>query len=495
MSLPAWWSQTVLELAPLLPGLRVAFYASGGAPYHHAALVAHWGGVPHPLSAGAIRGGALGDFDVLIVPGGGLNGMSGLLAPLGADGAGAIRDWVEAGGMYVGSCAGAYLPARWPQGFAREHAAQQALNLLDVEMANASEAGLGGLDSPGVGVVQVAVQAPAHWLTDGLPERFQMVHYNGPCFLPPPEWAVTALIGTGSGSTESGGTGSGSTESGGTESGGTGAGFTPWERMLPTETLVAPLLAERLTSQGCSNVVAGSCGDGQVVLFGSHPEFGFDALQLGWGAAARMLGNALAYQATQRAARPPLPVSTPGALPATPLGALADDFARAGKRLAAFRPDADALVGAPGFLGRAPADLFSEALRLAAEVNGRVARALRQLAGAGPIPAHLSHWVSRVPEEGQDYGFVGLIQLAARLHALIDSAEQRQTQPPAAFPSPYGHWDQHPYHLLASSYLSAAGLSASAALASGTLIRLGGHDIELPHALTSPPHLIPQEQP
>ncbi|ULH13883.1 hypothetical protein MF271_00095 (plasmid) [Deinococcus sp. KNUC1210] len=85
--------------------------------------------------------------------------------------------------MYIGSCAGAYLPAHWPDSFAQQHRQQQALQLLDVPMANAADAGLGGLDSPGVGVVQ-AQRVPGHWLTVGLPDHFELVHYNGPCFLP-----------------------------------------------------------------------------------------------------------------------------------------------------------------------------------------------------------------------------------------------------------------------------------------------------------------------
>ena len=42
------------------------------------------------------------------MPGGGYLGMAGQLAPLGAAGCRAIREYVESGGMYIGSCAGAY---------------------------------------------------------------------------------------------------------------------------------------------------------------------------------------------------------------------------------------------------------------------------------------------------------------------------------------------------------------------------------------------------
>ncbi|GGR10595.1 BPL-N domain-containing protein [Deinococcus ruber] len=456
---PAWWTSVQQELAPLMPGLRVAFYASGGAPYHHAALVAHWGGVPVPLSADAIATGALAGFDVLIVPGGGLYGMSGLLEPLGNDGAARIRAWVEAGGLYIGSCAGAYLPAHWPESFAQQHPRQQALQLLDVPMANAADAGLGGLDSPGVGVVR-AQRVPEHWLTAGLPDHFEVVHYNGPCFLPTTATGVTRLVGYGS-------------------------AFTPWEH-AQTPDAPGEVLIDRLIRQGACNVVAGSCGEGTVVLFGSHPEFGFGAVQLGWGVAARMFGNALGYQARRVGAahaeeRHDLSKSGP-----TPdLPRLADDFLRASTRLAGHSlPDA-ALPGAPGFLGRTAPALAAESLAEASQLCHRIGVALHGLARASPVPDHLAHWLFSTPEGTQDYGFVGLAQLAAQIHHLIDLAQQR-LQHSADFTSPYGDWDQHPYHLLASSYLSAAGIAASAALATGTLISLGHYDLPSPYDLFSP---------
>ncbi|WP_407571955.1 hypothetical protein [Deinococcus altitudinis] len=462
---PAWWTEVQAGLKDTLPGLQVAFYASGGSAYHHAALVAHWGGVPVPLTAADISGGALRAFDVLIVPGGGLNGMGGLLRPLGRDGAAAIRGWVLAGGRYVGSCAGAYLPARWPDGFAREHADQQALQLLDLPIANASEEGLGGLDSPGVGVVEAQVQDAGHALSMGLPPRFPVVHYNGPCFLAPDAWSVTRLAGH-------------------------GEGFTPWERMLEG-TDPGPVLADALITQGASNVIAAPHGAGSVVLFGSHPEFGFSPLQLGWGVAARLFGNTLATAgALNRAGRQEsggkvnADLSPPPADPPDLLD-LADTFEQAASCLHLWRAVPGPLQTSPGFLGRTAAELWQGGLLEAAQLGQAVASALRGLARASPVPAGLRHWLDTPAPAGQDYGFVGLVQLAEQIHALLDRAESVRNAERPPLTSPYGDWPDHPCHLLVSSYLSAAGLMADAALATGTLIRLGRYDVQIPHPLFS----------
>src|SRR5690606_15787322 len=68
-----------------LPGLRAGVYGSGGAPWHHLALIAVNGGTPIVVRAEDISAGILSDLDVLIFPGGGALAMAGLLAPLGEE--------------------------------------------------------------------------------------------------------------------------------------------------------------------------------------------------------------------------------------------------------------------------------------------------------------------------------------------------------------------------------------------------------------------------
>lgn len=58
------------------------------------------------LNAEGIRGGILGDYDVLIQPGGSGGGQG---RHLGAEGREQIRDYLSDGGGYIGICAGTYL--------------------------------------------------------------------------------------------------------------------------------------------------------------------------------------------------------------------------------------------------------------------------------------------------------------------------------------------------------------------------------------------------
>ncbi|THF86036.1 hypothetical protein E7T09_12380 [Deinococcus sp. KSM4-11] len=449
---PAWWTALRAELAPVLPRLRVALYASGGSAYHHAALVAQWGGVPEPLTTAQIQAGDLAGYDVLVMPGGGLLGMGGLLAPLGEEGSRMIRDWVAGGGMYIGSCAGAYLPANVPASFAGQHPAIVPLHLLDVPLANGADGGLGGLDSPGVGVLHATVSAPAHWLTKSLPPHFEVMHYNGPCFTPMHGSDVTAV----------------------TRVEGTGTAFTPWERSLPGTT---PTLVDTLIETRAANVVAGAFGEGTVVLFGSHPEFGFDALQLGWGEAARLFGNALLHQAGRKRS---LPCEATGAALTVDLADVADALTTASERFQRLSTITPELSGAPVFLGQTAPDLWRAALSEAATLSADTATYLTSLTS---VPSACAAWIDSPAAPEQDYGFVGLRQLAAQILGLLDQAEEHLRSPPPPVTSPYGDWDRHPYHLLASSYLSAAGLTAAASLAAGTLGTLAGTDRLPPHPM------------
>ena len=455
---PTWWVDLQAELSPELSRLRVAVYASAGAPYHHAALVAQWGGLPEPLSAAQIQAGGLKDYDVLVMPGGGLLGMAGLLAPLGITGSQAIREWVAAGGMYIGSCAGAYLPATVPASFAAQHPAIGPLHLLDVPLANGADAGLGGLDSPGVGVLQAVVAAPTHWLTQGLPHRFEVVHYNGPCFTPLLHTDVTAV----------------------THVLGAGLAFTPWERSLPGD--AAPLV-ETLIADGAANVVTGPFGQGNVVLFGSHPEFGFDVLQLGWGVAARLFGNALRHQGAR--SRDSVLQQRDMSRVTLEVCPVADDLQRASQRFTDLVDRAPDLTGAPAFQGQQAPAIWKAALTEASALSADTAVFLRGL-NTGQVPSVCASWLDSSATPAQDYGFVGLRQLATHILSLLDQAEAHLRSPPKPSTSPYGDWDQHPYHLLASSYLSASGVTASASLVAGIIGTLSGTDCPPPHPMFSP---------
>src|SRR6266508_2146839 len=141
---------------------RIALYGGGGAPYHHAAVFARAGHevdfvFPVDILAGALRG-----FDAFVVPGGGYRAMLGQIEPLGARGARAIREYVEAAGMYIGCCAGSYCAAVAPRSFAEACPDQAEMSLLDAEVWNQADTEWLGLQSPGVGVLRARNAAPEH---------------------------------------------------------------------------------------------------------------------------------------------------------------------------------------------------------------------------------------------------------------------------------------------------------------------------------------------
>jgi hypothetical protein len=262
----SWWTDLARDLRDELAGLRVAVYGSGGSPYHHAALAASWGALPVALSADAIRRGTLSDVDVIVFPGGGARAMAGMLDPLGVEGAAAIREWVAAGGMYVGSCAGSFLPAIVGDAYWGAHPESRELHMVCARLANGSDSEWEGLTSPGVGALDMEVTRPGHWLARDLPERFRLVHYNGPMFLPQGPTGGDARLGS---------------VDGVARFVSRTPRFTPSEAFMAEDpSSVAAQVFDRGVAAGASTAIAAPYGEGVVVLYGSHPEFGFDAIQL-----------------------------------------------------------------------------------------------------------------------------------------------------------------------------------------------------------------------
>lgn len=473
-----WWRELQQEMQPVLKNLRVGVYGSGGAPFHHAGLVALWGGEPIIIDADAIQRGALEVVDVLVVPGGGMRAMEGLLAPLGIEGAAHVRRWVAEGGMYIGSCAGSFLPACVGQGYWDAHPGARELYMMPACLANSGESELEGLVSPGVGTVEVTVAASDHWLAEGLPARFELVHYNGPMFVlqadqaafhdevvpASPEGVVRFARAT--------------------------SDFTPSEQFLAAESPATNVFETCLTREAYTAITT-RYGSGIVVLFGSHPEFGFDVLQLGWGEGVRLFANALKQQASKRQQGRILETDTAASTtsipsPAATLRHAADqltDIARRYDALARTTPTAWLEPGhTPSFLGRSAEQLWTEGLKRAAEVSHATARYLRAL-----IDAHDENdlrraglWIDREGKAGQDFGFVGLRQLVAQIDQAVSVGERKLSEPPFAMQHAYDGFLDHPFHLLVGSYLSAAGLTAGAALSSTVIGSLVGYTGEAP---------------
>ena len=473
-----WWDEMATEMKSVLSRLNVGIYGGGGAPYHHAALVALWGGRPVMVDGEHIKAGALRQVDVMVFPGGGIRAMEGLLEPLGIEGAAELRRWVADGGMYIGTCAGSFLPACVGQAYWNAHPEARELCMVPAVLANSGESEPEALISPGVGVLQVEVTVPEHWLAQGLPQRFDVVHYNGPMFL------VDEQAGVPRHEAEP------TKPEGVVRFTGRTANFTPSEAFM-NHAYSGGTLFDSCVQRGAYSAITAQYGSGAVVLFGSHPEFGFDAMQLGWGISSRLFANALRHQATNR--RGSSPGQTVKAASSASGAALAEAATTASAKLAGLSGRFDALAHAahkewlipgeaPGFLGHSAEELWRESLSRAAEVSAAAARYLKRLTAESDSAAFAAvhKWIDHEARPGQDYGFVGLKQLVETLEQVVSRGEAKLHQPPFQMKHAYDGFFDHPYLLLAATYLSASGLVSSAALSCAVIGRLIGHDDEPP---------------
>lgn len=417
---------------------KIALYGAGGAPYHHAAIFARSGSDVDFVFPQDITAGALAGFDAFVMPGGGYRAMLGQIEPLGRDGARALREYVHSGGMYLGCCAGSYDAATVAKSFLALCPAQEEMCLLDATVWN--EGGEEwGLRSPGIGVLRAESVAPNHPVMAGMPPTFEIAHYNGPLFR-----GGTALARV-----------AGRTDR-----------FTAWEETLghsPKRTLVADAAAE-----GVANIVAGGAGDGRVVLFGSHPEFGFTITMEDEQPPARMLRNAVEWQlaATGAPERPEVELYShrhPGEeADADPdrVRALAADLRDRTARIRERGTDARWLepAHAMSFFGLPPHRIWAESLdaidRLSAEAERRA-------------PDTEPRALSFRPPAGWnlDGGYHGVVALLEQSVALLDrTLETWDFDAGDRTSDPYEHMETSPYHLVAGSYLSAAGRVAAATL-------------------------------
>jgi hypothetical protein len=83
----------------------------------------------HFVGEGDILAKALDPLDVLLMSGGDTFAMA---EGLGAEGSDKLRDFIERGGLYIGTCAGAYLPLRSSMDFLNQ------FNFINVKIANIS---------------------------------------------------------------------------------------------------------------------------------------------------------------------------------------------------------------------------------------------------------------------------------------------------------------------------------------------------------------------
>ena len=420
-----------------MPG-RIALYGAGGSPFHHAAVFARAGHDVEFVFPSDIRDGALAAFDAFVMPGGGYRAMFGQIEPLGTDGAAAIKRYVQDGGMYIGCCAGSYDAAKTAPSFVALCPAQPEMCLLDATVWN-EEGENWGLRSPGVGVLRARTAAADHPVMVGMPETFEIAHYNGPLFSGAQALARVAAP---------------------TDR------FTPAERFLgPAD---GPTLVEQAAEAGIANVVAGALGEGRVVLFGSHPEFGFSLTMEDEQEPTRMLRNAIDWQLAEcgAAERGEILLFTDRAQGDEADGAPArvvELVDRLCDRTAAVRarglgPKWLSPAYAMSYYGRSPSEIWQASLdsieRLGAEVERRAPEV---------DPRALTF---RPPAEWQlDGGYHGVVALLEQSVELLGQAlETWDFDPGEPSDDPYEHMSTNPYHLVAGSYLAAVGRVTAAML-------------------------------
>lgn len=132
------------------PSLRDRLQKEGGWSFVHL--------TPREVKTGALHTGA---YDIFIIPGGYAPNFA---AALGKEGGEKIRDFVQAGGGYVGICAGAYLGTSWGYELL-------PVNVMDIEHWNR-----GSTDACVLKTTESGRQIAA------LPEEFSIRYNNGPLF-------------------------------------------------------------------------------------------------------------------------------------------------------------------------------------------------------------------------------------------------------------------------------------------------------------------------
>lgn len=419
------------------PG-RIALYAGGGSPYHHAAAFVRAGHDIDFVFPVDILDGALASFDAFVMPGGGYRAMRGQLDPLGAEGARAIRTYVGEGGMYLGSCAGSYCAATVPASFMQVCPTQRDLCLLEAGIWNDGGEEWGGLQSPGVGVLRARTVKPDHPVMKGMPGHFEIAHYNGPFFRDGEALAVVE---------------------GGTEH------FTPAEQFLAQRS--GPTLVREAAQQGIPNIVTGSFGTGRVVLFGSHPEFGFTLSMMDQQEPTRMLLNAVEWQIEESrreyCPRAGLFTDTWPEPERDIVNSVLDLAYRVQERVEVLQgrsgePQWLRPAYAMSVFGLTPAVIWDRGLE-------EISRLAAEVALYAPLVGSQVLSFRPPPEWEIDGGYCGVLPLLEQADKMLAQALERwDVDLGSPLKEPYAFASSSPFHLVTGSYLAALGRVTSAAL-------------------------------
>ena len=468
-----------------LKPIRIAMYGGGGAPFNHARIFAELGFFVDFISPQEIKQGKLSEFDLFGMPGGGGIAMKGQLDPLGADGCKQIRDFVQDGGMYIGSCAGAFDAAIVSDSFTSICPQQRFLQLINSLVWNRNDTEWVGLDSPGVGVLESRNTQPDHPVMFGIPEKFQITHYNGPFFelqqgiLPDASDAIGL-----------------SAVDGFTDN------YTPSEYFLRFNEYDSSLshentLVHTAAQQSHYNIVAGYNRLGRVVLFGSHPEFGYNLTMDRWGLPARMLANAAFWQAghivethlLHRKQVRGVPHSYPLGTSLRRIAKACEQIMQAVEQIRQLDVTDQAWLAedhAMSTFGLSGREIWHQNLVAFDDIYRRMQDTIEQLDlvigqatsvlqdSENSEKAEGKHLLRdailgledaihyRTPEEwNQDFGYEGILQMLGRTERMLKSACQNNSMMFEKSTNPYAHFDTSPYQLVVGSYLAAIGVFAN----------------------------------
>jgi hypothetical protein len=239
---------------------------------------------------------------------------------------------------------------------------------------------------------------------------------------------------------------------------------------------------------------------GRVVLFGSHPEFGYNLLMDQWDVPARMLANAAFWQAshlaTPRGTERKAVQGTPYSIP---LGA---GLQRVADRLEGITATVNQLkqrsTKQAGWLsnelamstfGLSGTEIWQRNLDAFGEIAVALKQTIEQASATVREAANLEQsfrsqgngtiaWADALhdallgleeaihfrtpPEWNQDFGYEGVLQMLDRTESMLRKADANFDKSFEPSANPYQYFDTSPFQLAVGSYLAAIGVFGNA---------------------------------
>jgi len=261
-----------------LKSTRIALFADGGSPYPFADIFGTLGFSNYPLTCEDIRSGALGDYDLLVIPGGGRRSPLYQANVLGDKGREMIRAFVRKGGGLWGSCAGCINLITVPEAQSKRWEALYP-GLPPFRSCCVINCEYWSTGWSGIGLLKVRNVNPNQPIMFGLPDVFEVTYHLGPflCLVSRPVGEASDPIPL-------------------LQLHNVTENYTAAEFMYAQSKQWQPgSMEDTYTLKGIRGatycVVAGYYGKGKVCAAGCHPEFGLDWLLKDWGQPARMLVN------------------------------------------------------------------------------------------------------------------------------------------------------------------------------------------------------------